>query len=134
MKDEGWSDLKVSFDAEDEAPLWDAPLSTWPSGWELCETDASGARLVAVFRVNHLPTSSETRAVASAIRRISAGGRLSLEEEVERLRTALRRSSFLLSRAADACSEGDLSDPRIDDLSTFAVEIERLCEERGIDC
>lgn len=70
--DDGWCDLKVAFDAESDDALWDAPEAVWPSGWELSETDSSGARLVAVFRVDHLPTSDETRAVAAAIRSIES--------------------------------------------------------------
>lgn len=48
------------------------------------------------------------------------------EAEISRLRGALGRSSHFLSRAADACSDGDLSDPRIDELSGWAVEVEEM--------
>lgn len=48
------------------------------------------------------------------------------DREIERLRGALGRSSHFLSRAADACSDGDLSDPRIDELSDWAVEVEEM--------
>ena len=50
------------------------------------------------------------------------------ERQIERLRAALGRSAFILSRAADACADGDLSDPRIDDLSSYAVEVEGMRE------
>ncbi|MBW3243245.1 hypothetical protein KUV57_11110 [Epibacterium sp. DP7N7-1] len=65
--EQGWSDLKVAFDVEDTDAIWDAPSETWPTGWKLDETDSSGARYVAVFRVDHLPTANETRAVAAEI-------------------------------------------------------------------
>lgn len=65
--DEGWSDLKVAFDADDTDAVWNAPADAWPDGWALNESDGSGARNVVIFRVDHLPTSDETRAVAAGI-------------------------------------------------------------------
>lgn len=50
-------------------------------------------------------------------------------DEIDRLRVALGRSAFILSRAADACADGDLSDPRIDDLSAYAAEIEGMYQK-----
>ena len=48
------------------------------------------------------------------------------EAEIARLRAALGRSSHFLSRAADACSDGDLSDPRVDELSGWAIKVEEM--------
>lgn len=51
------------------------------------------------------------------------------DAEIERLTALLGRASHLLSRAADACADGDLSDPRIDDLSAYASEIQTSIKE-----
>ena len=68
-----WSDLKIAFDipgGEDET-LWKCVESgaiTFPNGWKLIETTgAGGVGPVAIFRTEHLPTSSETFVVGSAI-------------------------------------------------------------------
>lgn len=67
-----WCDLKIAFDVNDDEAIWDAPDDCWPAGWELNQTDASGARVVAVFRVDHLPTEDEARAVANILANIGA--------------------------------------------------------------
>ena len=46
--------------------------------------------------------------------------------EVQRLRGVLGLARHRLSRAADAVSDRDLSDPRVDQLSDFAIEVEEL--------
>lgn len=49
-----WSDCKVAFGYDgndDKLFARDAKRPLWPEGWTLVETDASGARCVAVFRV-----------------------------------------------------------------------------------
>ena len=72
-RDAAWSDLKIAFDipgGEDET-LWKCVESgaiTLPNGWKLIETTgAGGVGPVAIFRTEHLPTSSETFVVGSAI-------------------------------------------------------------------
>lgn len=53
-----WTDCKVAFGVDDESKLWrahDAGKLKLPNGWELVETDCSGARCVAVFRVAGIP-------------------------------------------------------------------------------
>lgn len=67
-----WGDIKVAFDAYEDEPVWGASPDYWPSGWSLSETDAAGARLVVVFRVDHLPTDSETRDVAAKLKALGA--------------------------------------------------------------
>lgn len=70
-----WSDLKVAFDLEDDDALWvayDADELALPDGWELCETDCSGARSVAVFRVDHAPSIAEGGLVVAALRSCTA--------------------------------------------------------------
>ena len=49
-----WSDMKIAFGCENPNRLWKAVengKAVFPSNWELVETDSSGARHVAVFRV-----------------------------------------------------------------------------------
>lgn len=65
-----WSDLKVAFPIGDDDALWaasDAGRLTLPAGWELCETDGAGARNVAIFRVDGVPTIADGEAVLAAI-------------------------------------------------------------------
>lgn len=54
-----WGDCKVAFDYNgDDEILWTASENGevhLPKGWSLNETDAAGARLVAVFRVEGAP-------------------------------------------------------------------------------
>lgn len=67
-----WSDCKVAFGVDNPERLWRAVESgkaELPPGWELDETDCSGARCVAVFRVDGVPTVEDGRSVARAIRR-----------------------------------------------------------------
>lgn len=51
-----WDDLKVAYGIEDHDALWDwynhKGEDALPNGWELNEVDGSGARCVAIFRVN----------------------------------------------------------------------------------
>ncbi len=62
-----WCDCKVAFAIEDTEPVWAA----WshgnneglPPSWELCETDTSSGRAVAVFRVNGQPTADDGETV-----------------------------------------------------------------------
>lgn len=64
-----WGDCKVVFDIEDDDSLWeDHPHIDWPRGWSLCETDGTGARLVAVFRVEVLPTIADGQRVLDLLR------------------------------------------------------------------
>lgn len=53
-----WDDCKLAFGVDDETKLWrayDGGKLKLPTGWELVETDCSGARCVAVFRVSGMP-------------------------------------------------------------------------------
>jgi len=61
-----WSDCKVAFGVEDDEAVWNADLSL-PAGWELNETDCSGARCVAVFRVDGVPNIADGEAVAAML-------------------------------------------------------------------
>lgn len=49
-----WSDCKVAYGVDNDEALWAAyegGTLKLPHGWKLNETDASGARCVAIFRV-----------------------------------------------------------------------------------
>lgn len=49
-----WSDMKVAFGCDNPERLWRALENgkvALPDGWSLVETDCSGARCVAVFRI-----------------------------------------------------------------------------------
>lgn len=72
-----WSDCKVAFGIEDEERLWkwnDKPANQrqLPKGWTLTETDWSGSRGVAVFRVDGIPTVEAGAKVAAILLRIRA--------------------------------------------------------------
>lgn len=67
-----WDDLKVAFGCENPERLWrsqEADKLSLPAGWELCETDCAGARCVAVFRVEVLPTVADGYKVKAQLRR-----------------------------------------------------------------
>lgn len=72
-----WDDCKVAFSIDDDRPLWrrydDSRLTAdLPADWSLCEVDGSGARLVAVFRIERIPSAEDGRKVLSMLRRIRA--------------------------------------------------------------
>lgn len=49
-----WCDMKIAFPCTNPDRLWKAAengKAVFPSNWELIETDESGARCVAIFRV-----------------------------------------------------------------------------------
>lgn len=72
-----WSDCKVAFDLNtDPDDFW-----TWydgegrhlmPRGWGLNETDGTGARYVAVFRVEVMPSAEDGATVAHLIKSFEA--------------------------------------------------------------
>ncbi len=70
-----WSDCKVAFDCDEEAlwVAWDAGKLQLPAGWSLNETDASGARCVAIFRVEVLPTYADGKVVQEVIAAFQPG-------------------------------------------------------------
>jgi len=72
-----WEDCKVGFDFNgEEELLWKAlwPKETathcLPDGWSLCGTNASGTRLVAVFRVEGDLRREDGSTVATILRNI----------------------------------------------------------------
>lgn len=68
-----WGDMKIAFDVENDEALWDAydaQALHLPNGWSLVETDCSGARCVALFRVKTLPTAADGEAVQAAIAKV----------------------------------------------------------------
>lgn len=78
-----WDDLKVAFgfDDRDERAvkllneIWDDGLdgdSVWPEGWSIDETDASGARMVVVFRVEGPLREEDGRLVRAMLLDVSA--------------------------------------------------------------
>jgi hypothetical protein len=71
-----WCDCKVAFDIEDGDALWSWDASgVWPhlpEGWTLDGTDGSGARLVAIFRVETLLTIEDGERVAQLLVTIGA--------------------------------------------------------------
>ena len=71
-----WDDLKVAFsiDDQDAFEAWGDEHGVWyednkilPAGWSVCETDSSGARHVAVFRVQGDFNKSDAQVVAKLI-------------------------------------------------------------------
>lgn len=72
-----WGDCKLAFDVNDDDKAWryfgDAPKGKYtdllPDGWELVETDCSGCRAVAVFRVEGIPTVVDGTKVLRLLRR-----------------------------------------------------------------
>ena len=81
-----WSDLKVAFD-------WNPPATddyddflglgllmqqAWPEGWEINKVDGAGARCVAVFRVDGMPSLAAGQAVEAQLRALALSkGRVS---------------------------------------------------------
>jgi len=76
MENLPWSDLKIAFGTRDALTVWRAlesgagrHVDKLPQGWSLCETDRSGARCVAVFRVSGVPTIEDGLTVKRLISR-----------------------------------------------------------------
>jgi len=70
-----WSDCKVAFDIDDDEKFWDARDDgrlALPEGWEFDGTDGAGARSVAIFRVDGLPTLESGVAVLASLKAIGA--------------------------------------------------------------
>lgn len=74
--DEGslpWDDCKVAFGVEDSEAFerWmeetDDGKGLLPTGWSLCEIDGSGARYVAVFRVDGMLREVNGQAVRNLV-------------------------------------------------------------------
>lgn len=88
-----WSDMKVAFGLDDDEPLdrwWGSTARNkrkLPPGWSLQEIDGSGARWVAVFRVeDRTPTVTDGRAVQQflvSIRAVAPAARAALQKEEE---------------------------------------------------
>lgn len=69
-----WTDMKVAFSINNDEKIWDAwnygkGKMKLPNGWELIETDSSGARIVVIFRIDHIPTIEEGKLVLKQINR-----------------------------------------------------------------
>lgn len=79
MADMLWDDLKIAFAIDDPDPL-DVVLCPWklkrphklPVGWTLCEINGSGARWVAVFRVQVMPSTSDAEKIIRLLQRLKA--------------------------------------------------------------
>ena len=75
MVDFPWSDCKVAFGCDDENKLWAADKAgrlALPTGWSLNETDCSGARCVAIFRVEGALRVEDGNAVLATLHRVRA--------------------------------------------------------------
>lgn len=60
--DTPWDDCKVAFGYDGQTDIddvWDAIKESLPDGWEMNETDGSGARYVFIFRVNGTPNETD---------------------------------------------------------------------------
>lgn len=68
-----WCDLKVAFDVDDAGRVLEADIDL-PDGWELMETNCSGTRCVAIFRVDGLPSARDGEKIAAAIRSLASQG------------------------------------------------------------
>lgn len=71
MTDLPWDDMKVAFSVDDADAVWDH--NDWPEGWEMVETDSSGARVVAIFRVSGMIREEDGVTVLQTLHRISNG-------------------------------------------------------------
>lgn len=75
MEEVPWDDCKVAFGVKDDAPLWrwidkhnyKPPL---PAGWSIDGTDYTGARIVAIFRVEGPLRIEDGSAVAASLRKL----------------------------------------------------------------
>lgn len=76
-QDAPWCDCKVAFPIDDVDATWNAfgPGTGYslPDGWELVETDASGARVVAIFRVAGVPSAEDGETVQRALAELDSG-------------------------------------------------------------
>lgn len=76
-----WSDCKVAFGIDEPEPIWDAFSNAdcsprdLPPGWSLCETDGTGARYVAVFRVEGDLRKEDGATVAASIKKVETRAR-----------------------------------------------------------
>lgn len=79
-----WSDVKVAFEFDDTGDgseellnaLWHEGFedpAIWPRGWSIIETNAAGARMVVVFRVQGAVSEADGLAVRTILDGISAG-------------------------------------------------------------
>jgi hypothetical protein len=75
MNTPSWSDCKVAFSIEEDDPVWEQLSSIdgeskhlLPNGWELIETDCAGARCVAIFRVDGVPTIEDGRIIEKVLK------------------------------------------------------------------
>lgn len=76
-----WVGLKIAYGCDDDEALWaahDNDSLVLPAGWSLNETDCSGARCVAVFLVETLPSIEDGEKVLAAIAK--AEGRPTLSD------------------------------------------------------
>ena len=79
-----WDDCKVAFGIDDDRAVEKlfyygfggeakhAKKFGLPSGWTLDEVDGAGARWVAVFRVDGVPTVRDGKRVVEVLRRLGA--------------------------------------------------------------
>lgn len=74
-----WDDCKVAFGVDDGDPFDDSTIFEnlcagrgLPRGWVLDEVDGTGARWVAVFRVDGVPSPSSGKRVRATLRSIGA--------------------------------------------------------------
>ena len=67
--------IKVGFPVDDDDVIWNAydiKELRLPYGWELVETDCSGARCIAIFDVSDVPTKADCDAVELALAELDA--------------------------------------------------------------
>lgn len=68
-----WDDCKVAFSVSDGTTIWDSVQCgdmSLPDGWELVKTDSAGARVVAVFCVDGVPSMQDGAQVLAEIERL----------------------------------------------------------------
>ncbi len=66
-KEMPWYDCKIAFSCFDTDKIWQVPLNLWPSGYLLDETTTEGARGIAVFTCNKIPTIEEGNLILKII-------------------------------------------------------------------
>ncbi len=85
-----WSDCKIAFAVYGQDDIWDYLGSNgkWksqvPVGWTLIETDCSGARCVAIFRVETLPCVDDGKVLARLIAKIDQVSKRRFNREMKR--------------------------------------------------
>ena len=82
-----WSDCKVAFPIYDSEAVWNSDIKlNLPDEWTLIETDGTGARYVAIFRVNGIPKIEDGEKVGKILLKIDKKAEQKDRRELKRYR------------------------------------------------